>query len=217
MLINKIIAKIDIFSYFRRLKTNSFFKRNNLSIKVINFPKKSGLIVATHPTTVDGFFWKKILPSAFRTVDIDNLQIIPKLFFLNEIIALFYSRIIPVYKGKPKREKTFRWISEFLNLNQFVIINPTGQTTFTTNIPNPNSLKLGAIIKALQKNNKLQVCSALIEIEGQIYDSGLISKNSIITIKFSKPINFLILNFDSIKVDINILSKIIVDSWKKLD
>ena len=198
--------------FYREKKTLPFLEAHQINIDVEGLKPVKGLVVATHPTIWDSIFWRQALPDAFHCVQAEALKKtgIP---VIDAIIALYYSRMIPVYIGNSgQRRNTYRMVRERMERVP-VIINPGGRTTCSNDIPSVGEIKVGGIIGIMRLWQEKLIYPARVRVQGQILENGTVADGSRVKIRYGQPVDLSDINFEQ-QVDALSLAERIEKSWK---
>lgn len=192
------------------MKTELFVAGRELTVEVTNKPESPCLIVANHPTINDSMLWRT-LGNVYHAVKSDSAK---KTGI--EPVDISITRMIPVYKGE-KRRRTYSLISSFIANGNQVVLNPTGRTSGTNDVPQPEEIKLGAMWRSLQllKEKERKVFVAYVRVNGKIEPDGTVGKGSRVSIIFDKePMDLAGLDFNQDAPDG--FAKDICDKWQEL-
>lgn len=193
-----------------RIKTEFFVADRGLTVEAADKPTVPCLIVANHPTIDDSMLWRT-LGNVYHAVNSDSAK---KTGI--EPVDISITKMIPVYKGE-KRKRTYDLISHFISSGNQIVLNPTGRTSGTNDVPKPEEVKLGAMWRSLQRLNERGriVFPAFVKINGEIMPDGTVGSGSKVSIVFSKePMDFSGINFDQDAPDS--FAKEICDKWQEL-
>ncbi len=205
-----------IFQAWRDGKTERFLQNHRLNVEVTNRPDYPCLIIATHPTTWDSIFWRRI-PRVYHAVHSEALKKtgIPR---VDSWLALGLSRMVPVHTdSRERRQETYQHIASLLDRGNEVVINPTGRTTGSNQTPEEEELNVGGIIRVLQLTKQKTVVPAVVRVTGNIKEDGTVEDGSSIQIIFAKePLDLKDINLKAETVNDELLRSRIVESWNEL-
>lgn len=197
------------------------FDQRNIILKEIGKKPLHGMVLLTHPTIEDSLITRMALPESFLLVTNDALKI-TKYERINRFRALVISAMVPVYKGlKEKRAITYKTGANILNSGALLTIAPTGTTTLSQEIPKPEELILGGLIKILRsssKHNKVVTPAIRYVSQPSIQDDGTIANGSTVYMIYGDPVSVPPSFLETGIVSDEIIKKFANDvyvSWKK--
>ncbi len=198
-----------------RKRTSEFLAEKGILVEFVDPPVGVCLILATHPTVWDSVVWR-CLPGTFHAVNSGALKR-TGLPALDRQIALGISRMIPVNKNDPsKRRETYRDIAAKLDEGYRVVINPTGETATTNEIPNEDAVRIGGIIGSLRKSKVERVVPAVVWVLGEIERDGTIASGAKVKVFFGPNLRIDDLNLRSDIVRGDELKTRLIGAWKSV-
>lgn len=204
----------------REKKVTSEFKARGIRVKELGTKPRSGMVLLTHPTIEDTKITRHTLKDSFTLVTADELKW-HKSDRANKMRAQIVGAMIPVYKGsKEKRQITYTAGASVLNSGNLLTIAPTGRTTFSSELPKPEELTLGGIIKILRaskKNNTFVTPAVRFVNQEDITPEGLIKNGSTVYMIYGDPIpvpQSFLSQEEVPETDIQSFSKQVYFSWQ---
>lgn len=196
------------------IKITDYLQSHNLTVEIIGEPPKSALILSTHPTKQEGYVWRQI-KKYLHAAKSAAIQSVP-VEIIDSWVNIHLKRMIPVYKGdKKKREKTYVSIAKQLAFENTVILNPTGETSGTNDIPPAEDIQMGTyrIIQHLPAGSP--IVPAVVFVDGEISPEGTAEPGSTFRVFFGEPYDFPDGYFNGELAPEDFRQRV-VDGWKKI-
>jgi hypothetical protein len=132
-----------------------------------------------------------------------------------EGLDMMLARTIPVYQGE-KRLRTYDLIARIISHGGQVVLNPSGETACSNDVPSPEEIKLGAMYRSLQRSDIRTVVPAIVWVDGEICIDGTVGSASKVNIIFStQPMDLSEVDFRLDRAPPNMALKICRE-WQRL-